>query len=58
MLGDNRDDSADSRYIGFIPRHEVMGRTRNVAFSLDPARLYLPRLTRFGAKLDQPLAAN
>jgi signal peptidase I len=58
MLGDNRDDSADSRYIGFVPRKEVMGRARNVAFSLDPARLYLPRLNRFGAKLDQPLAAN
>ena len=58
MLGDNRDDSADSRYIGFIPRKEVMGRARNVAFSLDPAHLYLPRLNRFGAKLDQPLAAN
>ena len=58
MLGDNRDDSADSRYIGFIPRNEIMGRTRNVAFSLDPSRLYLPRLGRFGAKLDQPLASN
>jgi len=58
MLGDNRDDSADSRYFGFVPRKEVMGRARNVAFSLDPTRLYLPRLSRFGAALDQPLAAN
>ncbi|HVW51291.1 MAG TPA: signal peptidase I [Trinickia sp.] len=58
MLGDNRDDSADSRYFGFVPRKEVMGRARNVAFSLDPTRFYLPRLSRFGAALDQPLAAN
>lgn len=58
MLGDNRDDSADSRYFGFVPRKEVMGRARHVAFSLDPTRLYLPRLGRFGAALDQPLAAN
>lgn len=59
MLGDNRDDSADSRYIGFVPRKEVMGRTRNVAYSLDPARLYLPRFGRFGAALDPgSLAAN
>ncbi|CAB3729160.1 signal peptidase I [Trinickia soli] len=58
MLGDNRDDSADSRYFGFIPRNEVMGRTRNVAFSLDPTHLYMPRLSRFGAALDRPLAAN
>jgi signal peptidase I len=55
MLGDNRDDSADSRYIGFIPRKEVMGRARNVAFSLNPDRFYLPRFSRFGAALDQPL---
>ena len=58
MLGDNRDDSADSRYIGFIPRKEVMGRSRNVAYSLNPSRFYLPRMSRFGAALDQPLAAN
>ncbi len=58
MLGDNRDDSADSRYFGFVPRKEVMGRTRNVAYSLDPGRFYLPRLSRFGAALDQPVASN
>ncbi|WP_206952395.1 signal peptidase I [Trinickia acidisoli] len=58
MLGDNRDDSADSRYFGFMPRKEVMGRARNVAFSLDPSHFFLPRLSRFGAPLDQPLASN
>ncbi|MFT5573959.1 MAG: signal peptidase I [Cryomorphaceae bacterium] len=26
-LGDNRDNSADSRMIGFIPRKEIVGRT-------------------------------
>jgi len=35
-----------------------MGRARNVAYSLNPGRYYLPRLGRFGAALDQPLAAN
>jgi signal peptidase I len=54
MLGDNRDDSADSRYFGFFPRDEVMGRTRRVAYSLDPDRHYLPRLDRFGTRLDSP----
>ena len=58
MLGDNRDDSADSRYFGFVARNEVMGRARHVAFSLDPDRYGLPRLARFGAALDAPLAAN
>ncbi len=57
MLGDNRDDSADSRYFGFFPRSELMGRTRYVAYSLDPDRYFLPRLNRFGTKLDQPMTA-
>ncbi|AJX34799.1 signal peptidase I [Burkholderia oklahomensis] len=52
MLGDNRDDSADSRYYGFFPRDEIMGRTRRVAFSLDPSRFHMPRVDRFGARLD------
>ncbi|MDE1184014.1 signal peptidase I [Paraburkholderia sp.] len=54
MLGDNRDDSADSRYFGFFPRSELMGRTRHVAFSLDPTRFYTPRFNRFGVALDAP----
>ncbi|MFM0025752.1 signal peptidase I [Paraburkholderia madseniana] len=52
MLGDNRDNSADSRYFGFFPRKELMGRTRHVAFSLDPDHFYKPRFERFGAPLD------
>jgi signal peptidase I len=52
MLGDNRDDSADSRYFGFFPRDELMGRARRVAYSLDPEKHYFPRLGRFGARLD------
>ena len=63
MLGDNRDDSADSRYFGFFPRKELMGRTRRVAFSLDPDHFYKPRFDRFGVALDAvaasaPLAAR
>ncbi|MFP6562532.1 signal peptidase I [Paraburkholderia sp. B3] len=56
MLGDNRDDSADSRYFGFFPRNEIMGRARRVAFSLDPDHYYAPRLSRFGSLLDTPPA--
>jgi signal peptidase I len=60
MLGDNRDDSADSRYFGFFPRRELMGRTRHVAFSLDPEHYYKPRFERFGAALDaaSPVASR
>ncbi|HXZ07665.1 MAG TPA: signal peptidase I [Paraburkholderia sp.] len=57
MLGDNRDDSADSRYFGFFPRSELMGRARRVAFSLDPTHFYKPRFDRFGASLDDAALA-
>jgi signal peptidase I len=51
MLGDNRDNSKDSRFIGFVKRELLTGRVRHVAFSLDADRYYLPRLERFGAAL-------
>lgn len=46
VMGDNRDDSKDSRFIGFIPEHSIAGRAFAVAYSLDPARYYLPRFGR------------
>jgi signal peptidase I len=36
MLGDNRDDSYDGRYWGFLPRENVRGRPLIVYFSFDP----------------------
>ncbi len=47
MLGDNRDNSKDSRYIGFVPRDAIIGRATHVAFSLDVHNNYLPRFSRF-----------
>lgn len=52
MLGDNRDNSMDSRYFGFFARSELMGRTSRIAFSLDADKGYRPRLDRFGRLLD------
>jgi signal peptidase I len=52
LLGDNRDNSEDSRYLGFFPRNEIVGRSRYVALSLDPDNDYLPRKQRFAARLD------
>lgn len=46
-LGDNRDNSIDSRYIGFIPRDEIIGRSRSVAMSFDYEDYYLLRKDRF-----------
>ena len=47
MLGDNRDNSSDSRRIGLITRDRIMGRAHAVAFSVDLDKYYLPRLARF-----------
>jgi signal peptidase I len=47
MLGDNRDNSADSRVIGFVPRSEFVGRSRSVVMSLDYEDYFLPRSERF-----------
>jgi signal peptidase I len=46
VLGDNRDNSADSRYIGFVPRRNIVGRARTVVISLNPDHDYLPRAHR------------
>lgn len=51
VLGDNRDNSADSRVIGFVPRAEIIGRASKVLFSLDYDNYYLPRSSRFLASL-------
>ena len=51
VLGDNRDNSADSRVIGLVPRDEIVGRTRRVVISLDYDRYYLPRPERTLQKL-------
>jgi signal peptidase I len=52
LLGDDRDNSMDSRYFGFFPRNAIVGRARHVVASLDPEHHYLPRADRFGAALD------
>jgi signal peptidase I len=53
VLGDNRDNSKDSRYIGFIPRGEIIGRARYVVLSFNYDNYYLPRNNRFFRRLDE-----
>jgi signal peptidase I len=45
-LGDNRDDSADSRFIGFVPRHLLIGRAHRVVVSANINGNWQPRLDR------------
>ena len=52
VLGDNRDNSADSRIYSFIPRGEIIGRSSSVVFSLDGDNYYLPRTERFLTELN------
>ena len=46
VLGDNRNNSSDSRVIGFVPFSEIQGKALRVLLSLNPENYYLPRPER------------
>lgn len=47
FMGDNRDNSADSRYYGLIPRSEIRGHATRILLSLNKNDSYKPRFERF-----------
>jgi signal peptidase I len=51
VLGDNRDNSADSRYIGFVPRRLLIGRAHHILVSADIKGSWLPRVERVGERI-------
>jgi signal peptidase I len=51
MMGDNRDNSADSRYFGLVERKLILGRANAIVISLDIDNKYRPRWQRFFSKL-------
>lgn len=53
VLGDSRDNSNDSRFIGFINIHRVTGRAVRVVMSHDPDAMWLPRMGRWWVPLDE-----
>ena len=52
FLGDNRDNSADSRYIGPVPRRLLIGRAHHILASADVTGNWLPRFGRFGKPIE------
>ena len=52
VLGDNRDNSKDSRFIGFIDRERIRGRATKVIISLDSDDYWLPRKGRYFKALE------
>lgn len=51
MLGDSRDNSADSRFFGFVERGKIVGKVYAVVASFDPSNFYLPRWERWFKRL-------
>ncbi len=51
LMGDNRDNSFDSRHFGTVERSRIVGRAVGVVASLNPDRHFLPRWHRFFTKL-------
>lgn len=51
VMGDNRDNSRDSRYFGFVQRESIVGKARGVIGSFDITEKYQPRFKRFFSKL-------
>jgi len=51
VMGDNRDNSADSRVFGTVERDAIMGRVTTVVASLDPEHHWRPRWDRWFSPL-------
>ncbi|MFP4106794.1 MAG: signal peptidase I [Phycisphaerae bacterium] len=52
LLGDNRDNSSDSRYFGPVHKSLIRGKAVQIIFSLDRANTFRPRANRFLHGLD------
>jgi signal peptidase I len=53
VLGDSRDNSRDSRFLGFIDMQRITGRAERVVMSHNPNWFYLPRAHRWWLPLGE-----
>ena len=53
VMGDSRDNSNDSRFIGFIDMHRITGKAVRVALSHDVQHYYVPRGDRWWLPMHQ-----
>ena len=51
MLGDNRDNSEDSRFFGLVARENIIGRAERILVSADYKDTWAVRFSRFGKSL-------
>jgi signal peptidase I len=52
MIGDNRDNSYDSRYWGFVPEQNIVGKATYIWFNWDLQRSGGPNFHRIGRRID------
>jgi signal peptidase I len=52
MMGDNRDNSFDSRYFGTVPRKQILGKATTVVLSFNHEDYWMPRVGRSFTSLD------
>jgi signal peptidase I len=52
MIGDNRDNSADGRFWGYVPEDHLVGRATRIWFNWDLQRTGWPKWSRIGHKIE------
>jgi signal peptidase I len=52
MIGDNRDNSLDSRAWGLVPEENLVGKATRIWLNFDPGRSTMVNVDRIGTKID------